>query len=485
MNMSPDKARSIYPELGLLIGREFRNRADRKTGQVFDPASAIAIGKYVCATSQDVRDALRLAVNGFNEWRGVSSYDRAEILMRIANKIRDEKSYLATLVTLELGKPSTEAYLEIEYAAGMFEWCAEEAKRAYGRVIPERDPQTMQFAIREPIGPIAAFVSWNAPLTTPSRKFSHALAAGCSVVMKASEQTPACALALGQIAYECGLPDGVLSILFGNPVMISDMLLESDVIRGLTFTGSTDVGKILAQKAAKSMKRSVMELGGHAPALIFDDVDLDMTIRGAIAAKYRNSGQICVSPTRFMVHRKVYDEFVEKFAKGVSTLVLGNGFDPKVTMGPLASLERLTVQKEIVADAKLRGLRIVTGGNILEHDGWFFEPTVIADATPEAMVSRVEPFGPIAAISPFDHIDEAIAIANSLPYGLAAYVMSNNIKITSHCVSKLQAGVVVVNGWRATSAEAPFGGHKESGLATEGGIEGIRAFQNIKTVRQF
>jgi succinate-semialdehyde dehydrogenase / glutarate-semialdehyde dehydrogenase len=289
---------------------------------------------------------------------------------------------------------------------------------------------------------------------------------------------------LGQIAYECGLPDGALSILNGDPAMISDKLLGSDVIRGVTFTGSTNIGKLLTGKAVSTMKRPIMELGGHSPVIVCADVDIDKTVLGAIGAKYRNAGQICVSPTRFLVHSSIYEEFTGCMAEAASKLVVGNGFDPSTTMGPMANMRRVSEMKAIVDDAHNRNIRVLTGGSAPDREGAYFDPTVLADVTVDALSANVEPFGPVALMTPFDDLGDALTIANRLPFGLAAYVMTNNIQTAQRCTSQIQAGNVIVNAWRATLPETPFGGHKESGLASEGGIEGLLAFQNIKLIYQ-
>lgn len=482
--ISRDEALRSYPALGQLIGGDFRRGGGRKKAAVIDPALNTPLADYEAATETDIDDALSAVVAGNKIWRAKPAIERARVLQAMASTMREQRDMLAGLVTLELGKPYRESLIEVELAASMFDWGAEEGKRAYGRVIPSREQGARQFAIREPIGPIAGFVSWNAPLTTPSRKISGALGAGCSIILKASEETPACALEIGRIAYECGLPEGVLSILVGDPILISGKLLGSDVIRGVTFTGSTAVGKELASKAVASMKRPIMELGGHAPVLVFGDVDFEKTVNGAISAKFRNSGQICVSPTRFLVQTSVYNEFTARMAEAASELVVGNGFDPSTTMGPLANKRRVDDMETFVRDARDRGACIVTGGSSIDRQGAFFEPTVLADVSTEALVSNIEPFGPIASISPFTDLDEAISTANRLPFGLASYVMTNNIQTAHRCASEIEAGIIIVNSWRASLPETPFGGHKDSGLALEGGVEGIQAFQNTKFIYQ-
>lgn len=473
-------ALSRYPALGQLIGGAFETAGGRALADVFDPATGLVLGQYPIATEQDIADALSAAARGYAVWRKTSAHDRAKVLRRIADTMRARVDELAQLVVLELGKPWREAVAEVEQAAGMWEWAAEEGKRAYGRVIPSREGASRQMVLREPVGPIAAFGSWNAPLITPSRKLAGALGAGCSIILKASEEVPACALALGRIAYECGLPEGALSILVGDAVTISDRLLDSPVIRGITFTGSTQIGKMLSARAVAQMKRPIMELGGHAPVLVFGDIDVATVAKAATAGKFRNSGQICVAPTRFFVERAIYADFVDALAAETRQLVVGDGFDPATTMGPLISPRRVSAIADLVADARSRGLRIAAGGDAPVRDGYFHQPTVIADAPTEAKVSNVEPFGPIAVCAPFDSYEEAISLANRLPMALAAFVQSSNVHTVTRAIDDIEAGSVICNGWRVSLPETPFGGIKDSGLASEGGIEGLQAFQNVK-----
>jgi succinate-semialdehyde dehydrogenase/glutarate-semialdehyde dehydrogenase len=427
------------------------------------------------ATEGDVDEALAATSKGFDTWRNTSAFERSKLMRRVADRMRERAEALAELLVLELGKPWNEALGEVEVAAGMWEWAAEEGRRAYGRVIPSRELNARQMALVEPVGPVAAFVTWNGPLITPSRKMSGALGAGCSIVLRASEEVPACAFALGQIVYECGLPTGVLSVLAGEPVMMSSKLLESPVVRAVTFTGSTAVGKLLSQQAVAHMKRPIMELGGHGPVLAFEGIDVQTFAKRAVAAKFANSGQVCFAPTRFYVHRSIYADVVD-----AKKIVVGCGFDSTTQMGPLKSERRLKAIEDLVADAKLRGLSITTGGKRIDRPGFFYEPTIVADATVEAKLSNAEPFGPIAALTLFDTYDQAIALSNRLPYGLGAYVHAREFETLHRAVNDLEAGNIICNGWRVTYPETPFGGHKESGMFSEGGIEGIRAFQNVK-----
>lgn len=474
------EAQTHYPEIGQLIGGAYEVAGGRVMRDIVDPTTGCALGQYPEATQDDIARALAAAERGFAVWRRTSAFDRARVLRKVADTMRARVHELARLVTLELGKPWKEAVAEVEQAAGMWEWYAEEGRRAYGRIIPAREAHARQLVSPEPLGIVAAFGSWNAPLITPSRKMAGALGAGCAIIMKASEEVPACALAIGRIAYECGLPEGALSILVGDAVLISERLIDAPCVRGVTFTGSTQIGKQLAARAVAQMKRPIMELGGHAPVLVFDDVDVAATARAAATAKFRNSGQICIAPTRFFVQRRVYDAFNAALAQAADELVLGCGFEPRTTMGPLVHPRRVKAMESFVADARARQLRIVAGGQAPALDGAFFAPTVIADVTPDTMVSNVEPFGPIAATAPFDTYEEAIALANRLPFALAAYVQSSNVHTITRAIDDVEAGSVICNGWRVSLPETPFGGHKDSGLFAEGGVEGLQAFQNVK-----
>jgi succinate-semialdehyde dehydrogenase/glutarate-semialdehyde dehydrogenase len=473
-----------YPALELLISGRWVGADGRKTIPVHNPATGAVLAELPCATEADLDEALAAAGKGFSLWRRISANERARILRRAADLMRERREYLATLVTLELGKPIAEARLEIEQAAGMFEWSAEEGRRAYGRVIPSRAENIQQIAVKEPVGPIAAFSPWNAPTITPSRKISGALAAGCSVIIKPAEETPATALAIGKVLIEAGLPEGVLSIVFGDPVLISKKLIESPVIRGITFTGSTQVGKQLAGLAVQGMKRMTLELGGHAPVVVFDDVNVDAVAKAAATAKYRNSGQVCTSPTRFYVHESIHDQFVKKFAEVAKTITVGDGFDPGTAMGPLAHARRVEAMEAFVADARSRDTKIAAGGGRCGNQGFFFQPTLLVNIDNDSMAANVEPFGPLASTTPFGTFDEVVTLANRLPFGLAAYAMTNNLKRAKEISGAIESGNVILNHWQVSLPETPFGGHKDSGVGLEGGIEGLQAFQNTKFVSQ-
>ncbi len=475
------EAEARYPELSLLIGGTARPGRGGSV-EVTDPATERTLGTLPLASPADMEDALTAASRGFEVWRRTPALERGRILHAIAARIRASAVELAELVTLEIGKPWAESLAEVEQAAGMFEWSAEEGRRAYGRVIPAREAYARPLAVAEPIGVVAGIASWNAPLVTPSRKISHALGAGCSIVMKASEDTPASALAIGRIAYDCGVPEGALSIVFGAPEVVAAAMIASEAVRAVTFTGSIRVGKLLSSQAMASMKRPVMELGGHAPVLVFADCDFDRTVAGAVATKFRNAGQICTSPTRFYVERSIYESFAEAMAEGAEHLQLGCGFAKGTTTGPLANPGRVAAIKGLIDDATEHGATPVTGGAPRDGAGHFFAPTVLRDVGVEARVSNEEPFGPIAALTPFDSFEEALTLSNRLPMGLSAFVHSGSIATVLRASEELQAGNVICNSWRVTVPETPFGGHGDSGQFAEGGPEGLAAFQKTKHI---
>lgn len=472
-----------YPELALYIDGQWHPAGARATLPVINPATGDSLADLPCASDADIDEAVRAAAKGFAVWRAVAPIERGRLLRRAADMILERREHIAHLITWELGKPLAESRMEVDTAAAMFEWNGEEARRAYGRVIPARNPDIRQFAIPEPIGPVAAFSAWNAPAITPSRKISSALAAGCSLIMKPAEETPATALAIAAILHEAGLPAGVLNMVFGDAPRISARLMAAPEIRGVTFTGSTAVGKILAADAVRSMKRMTLELGGHAPVLIFADADIDRVVAGAVTAKYRNSGQVCTSPTRFLVQRPICDAFAEKFIAAVRMLRLGDGFDPDTKMGPLATERRLAAMDRFAEDARQRGIAIPVGGQRVERPGYFWQPTVLGPTTDDdCLAATVEPFGPLALIRPFEDVDEALSVANRLPFGLAAYAMTDNAALADRVARGIESGNVILNHWQASSPETPFGGVKESGFGTEGGLEGLRAFQNLKYI---
>ncbi|RJG02595.1 NAD-dependent succinate-semialdehyde dehydrogenase [Noviherbaspirillum sedimenti] len=473
-----------YPALALYIAGEWLEKGSRASEPVIDPATGDVIGEVPHATPQDVEAALQAADASFKTWRLVAPVERGRILRTAAAWLRARTDELAPVVTLESGKPLADSVREITVAAEMFDWAAEEGRRAYGRIIPPRVQGMRQMATLEPVGPVAAFSGWNAPGITPSRKIAGALAAGCSIVIKPSEETPAIALAIARALEESGLPKGVLNMVFGNPGRISTQLLESPITRLVTFTGSTAIGKSLGEMAMRTLKRVTLELGGHAPVLVFGDADPQAAAAAIITAKLRNAGQICTSPTRMYVHESIYAAFVKSMGDHARAWRVGNGFDKSTQMGPLANVRRLQAIERMVADAADRGIRIEAGGKRIGDKGFFWQPTILDNFNNDCLAANVEPFGPLAMVRPFDSFDGAIAEANRLPFGLASYVFTNDIRTASRASDAIESGVVCINHCQASLPETPFGGVKDSGIGSEGGIEGLREFMQVKYVSQ-
>ncbi|MHC4042113.1 NAD-dependent succinate-semialdehyde dehydrogenase [Bradyrhizobium sp. 23AC] len=474
-----------YPALKLFIDGHWRDGEGRAAETVLNPATGLGLGDLPHASAADLEEVLASSARGHDTWSRMPAIDRSRILQRAAVLIQERSDQIAGLITLELGKPIAESRVEVETAAGMFVWNAEEGRRAYGRVIPSRNRAIQQIAIREPLGPIAAFAPWNAPAITPARKISSALAAGCSVIIKPAEETPATALAIAAALKDAGLPAGVLNVVFGAPRLISQALLESPVTRGVTFTGSTQVGQQVGALAVQTMKRMTLELGGHAPVLIFGDVDPELAAVAAATAKFRNSGQVCTSPTRFFVHETIHDRFAAKLSELAEAIVVGDGLNPRTKMGPLAHVRRIESMERFVEDAHARGIAVSAGGRRCGDRGFFYRPTVLSNVDDDCMASNVEPFGPLAATAPFQTIEDAIRLANRLPFGLASYVMTHDMRNAATACEAIQSGNVIVNHWQASLPETPFGGYKDSGIGVEGGIEGLQEFQTIKYVSQF
>ncbi|MCY1195009.1 Alpha-ketoglutaric semialdehyde dehydrogenase [compost metagenome] len=466
------------------IAGEFRQGTSQARFTVMNPADGTSLGDYACAAGADVEDAIRAAAGAFRAWRRTSVTERSAMLRRAASLIRERSASLAHQITLELGKPLREAHKEVGTAAEMFEWASEEVRRLYGRTIPARAQGVTQTVLWEPIGPVAAFSGWNAPAITPARKISGALAAGCTIVIKPSEETAGVALIIAHILKDAGIPDGVVNMVFGDPAEIADILCAAPQIAMVTFTGATSIGKAIGSKAALTMKRAILELGGHAPVIVCDDVDVDQVVSGAVATKYRNAGQVCTSPTRFLVQKAIYQEFSEKFVQAAEAVRVGDPSNEATQMGPLKNARRLDAIERIVQDAKGRGLNIAAGGRRIGAEGYYYKPTVILQPSLDCDAAVIEPFGPIALISAFDTLNDAIEEANRLPFGLAAYAFTQNMGRAYRLANEVESGVVCINDWQASLPETPFGGHKDSGLGSEGGIEGVRAFLRLKCLRQ-
>ena len=474
----------MYEKLEMYIGGEWCQGGAGAGEDVINPATEEVLGRLPHASKADLDRALAAAEQGFDVWRHTSAYERARILNKAGELIRARADDIGRTLTLEQGKVLAEARLEVLVAADIFQWYAEEGRRAYGRIIPSRLPGARQMVVREPVGPVAAFTPWNFPAVTPARKIAGALGAGCSVIIKPSEETPGTCIAMMRALEEAGLPAGAANLVFGVPSEVSEHLIPSPVIRKVTFTGSIPVGKHLTKLAAEGMKRTTMELGGHAPVIVFDDVDVDKVSSVAVAGKFRNAGQVCVSPTRFFVHEKVYKSFVTQFTQKAAALKVGNGLEEGMQMGPLANKRRVEAVEGFVADAVGCGATVATGGERIGNLGYFFQPTVLDEVPDNARVMYEEPFGPLAPVQPFSTFDEVMAKANGLPFGLAAYAFTNSTAQAEKVSDALESGLVGVNHFAISFAETPFGGVKESGYGHEGGIEGLDAYLTSKFVTQ-
>lgn len=471
-----------YPDTKLLIDNEWVAAQSGKTLEVRNPATGLPIGTVAHAGIADLDRALSAAQRGFQTWRDTSVYERAAVMRRAAALLRERADDIACVLTLENGKPLAEAIGEVQAGADIIEWFADEGRRVYGRIVPGRNLAAEQWVIKEPIGPVAAFTPWNFPVNQIVRKLGAALATGCSFLCKAPEETPASPAALLNCFVDAGIPPGVVGLVFGDPAQISGYLIPHPIIRKVTFTGSTAVGKQLAAMAGQHMKPVTMELGGHAPVIVADDADLDLAVKVTAGSKFRNAGQVCISPTRFLVHRTIAEAFTQGLAQYAQSLKLGDGLAADTTMGPLANPRRVTAMESIVADARQRGGRIVTGGERIGDAGNFFAPTIVTDLPLEASLFNEEPFGPIAGLRVFDELDEAITEANRLPYGLAAYAFTRSFKNVKLLSRRVETGMLWINQPSTPSAELPFGGVKDSGYGTEGGPEALEAYLNTKAV---
>ena len=473
-----------YPEVLLLIDGVWCKAASGKTLPVVNPATGDAIGTVAHAERADLDRALEAAQKGFQVWRKTSAFERYKVMRKAAELMRARAEHIAPLLTMEQGKPLAEARQEALAAADIIDWFAEEGRRAYGRVIPPRSYGVYQLVIKEPVGPVAAFTPWNFPINQVVRKLCAAVATGCSIINKGPEETPASPDELVRTFGDAGIPAGVVNLIYGIPAEISSYLIPHPVIRKISFTGSTAVGKQLAALAGQHMKRVTMELGGHGAVLVFDDADVDAASRMLAAAKFRNAGQVCVSPTRFLIQEKVFDDFVGKFVTAASKIKVGNGLEEGTTMGPLANTRRVTAIEAYVDDALKAGAQRKLGGSRIGEKGNFFEPTVLTHVPKEARAMNEEPFGPLAMINPFKTFDEAIEEANRLPYGLAAYAFTRSAKTAAAVAAEVETGMMTINHLGLALPEVPFGGVKDSGYGTEGGADALEPYLVSKFVTQ-
>ena len=474
-----------YPDTHLFLNGEWREAAAKESLEIINPATEEVIGKVSHARKEDLDIALNAAENAFNSWKNVSAYERSKILRKAADIVRSKADQIASLMTMEQGKPLIEAKMETMGAADSIDWYAEEGRRAYGRIIPSRAPQGVyQFVFKEPVGVVAAFTPWNFPLNQVVKKVAAAFAAGCTAIVKGPEETPASVAELIKAFDEAGMPKGSINLVYGIPAEISEYLIAHPIVRKVTFTGSTAVGKLLASQAGTHMKRVTMELGGHSPAIVCEDADVKAAVKILSANKFRNAGQVCISPTRFLVHDSVYEEFVDGFVKQAEALTVGNGLDDGVKMGPLAHDRRLTAIEGFVADAVENGAKILTGGKRKGNKGYFFEPTVMTNVSNDARIMNEEPFGPLAPINSFSSIDEVVEESNRLNYGLAAYAYTNSAKTAQDLGQAIESGQVSINHHGLGLVDTPFGGVKDSGYGSEGGPEGLDAYMTTKLVSQ-
>lgn len=469
-----------YPDTRLFIDGTWCDAEDGATFPVLDPATEERIGQAAHAGRADLEKAAAAADRGFRQWRSMSAFERAKLMRRAADLLRERVERIAWIMTREQGKPLAQSRAETMMAADVIDWFAEEARRAYGQVIPARAASVLQIAVKHPVGPVAAFTPWNFPINQAVRKLGAALAAGCSVILKAAEETPASPAELIRAFADAGLPDGVVNLVYGTPSEISEYLIAHPVIRKISFTGSTPVGKHLAALAGQHMKRATMELGGHAPVIVAGDAELSRAVPQMVAHKFRNAGQVCVAPTRFLVHTEVFDAFVKGFADKTAELKIGNGLDDDTEVGPLANERRIPALEALLQDALDQGGQLVSGGRRIGNNGWFFEPTILTDVPETARIMNEEPFGPVAVINRYDTLDAMIAEANRLPFALAAYAYAQSQATIGRLAAEVEAGMLSVNHLGLGLPEIPFGGIKDSGYGSEGGSEAIEAYLDTR-----
>ena len=475
---------SNYPHVQLYIDGHWREGSAARKLPVRNPATGELMGELACAETADLEEVAEAANRGFDVWRKISAFDRYKMMRKAAQLLRDRVETVAQLMTLEQGKPLAEARMEVMAGADTIDWFAEEGRRAYGRVIPARQMDVYQLVIKEPVGPVAAFTPWNFPINQIVRKLSAALAAGCSIIVKAPEETPASPAELIRAFIDAGVPAGVVNLVYGDPAHISTYLIAHPAIRKISFTGSTPVGKQLAAMAGQHMKRMTMELGGHAPVIVFNDADIALAAKTMAASKFRNAGQVCVSPTRFLVQEGVFNEFVDQFVMHAEKLKVGNGMETGINMGPLANPRRMSAMQNLVADAAQQNAKLKTGGKALGAAGNFWAPTVLTELPLSARAMTEEPFGPMALINPFKNFDDAVQEANRLPFGLAAYAWTRSARTAQQIAASVQTGMITINHLGLGMPETPFGGVKDSGYGSEGGTEALEAYLNPKFVSQ-
>jgi len=472
----------MYSKFGQFIEGKWQISANKEAYDVINPATEEIIGKASKAAPSDVEKALKSAEKGFEIWKKTPSWKRSYIIRKIADLMRKKSEVLAKWLTLEVGKPLIEGLAEVNGAADIFEWNAEETKRIYGQTVESRFENTRVYVYYQPVGVVAALVPWNFPIILASRKISTALAAGCSVICKPDVITPGCVMEMMDIMNEAGVPAGVVNLLSGDPASISSQLISSDIVKKISITGSTRVGKLILKQAADKVQRVTMELSGHAPFIVFDDVDIQKVTEMAIAAKFRNNGQVCISPSRFYIHENKKDEFTKSFVEKTKKLKIGNGLDEGVQLGPMTTKKRLDEVEELVEKTKQEGAQILCGGKRPAgfNKGYFYEPTVFDNVKDNFTIMKQEAFGPLVPITTFKDYDEVIERANNHELGLASYVYTNSMEKAHKTSELMETGVVAVNTPVVAVAEAPFGGIKQTGYGREGGSVGIKDYLNVK-----
>lgn len=468
----------------LFINGKWVDSSDRNTRDIVNPATGDTIGQVAQATPDDIAQVLEASKTGFDVWKAVSAWDRAKVLKKAAALIGVRKEAIASLMTKEQGKPLAESLGELERCCDVFEWCAEQATRSYGRVYPQRASGARQITLKQPVGPVAAFSPWNFPAAMASRKLAAALGAGCSIILKPSDEAPSAVAQIIQILHEAGVPAGAVQQITGPAAALSEQLIKSPIIEKVSLTGSIPVGRLLSSMAGQELKSVTMELGGHAPVVVFDDADIEHAVQHTATFKFRNAGQVCLGVSRIFVQENVYDAFYRRFAEYMKHIRVGNGMDDGVTMGPLANNRRVAAMEQMVANAKSYGGEITLGGNRIGKNGCFFEPTLIRNLPDNSQLMTEEPFGPVAPVSSFKTFDEVIERANALRFGLAAYAFTSSLKTATDIADQFEAGWIGINEFTPALAEAPFGGHKDSGIGCEGGPEGFEAYFKTKFVSQ-
>ena len=474
----------MYEKFGQYINGKWQKSSDGGAYDVINPATEETLGKASKATETDVENALMSAKEGLKIWKKTPPWDRSKIIRKIADLIRQRKEVLAKWLTLEVGKPLSEGIGEVGGAADIFEWNAEETKRIFGQIVESRFENTRMYVKYEPVGVVAALIPWNFPIILASRKISTALAAGCSVICKPDVITPGAVMALINIIHEAGVPPGVVNLLSGDPAKISQLLKSSDIIKKVSITGSTRVGKLILKQAADKVQRVTMELSGHSPFIVFDDVDINQVTDMAIAAKFRNNGQVCISPSRFYIHENKKDEFAKILVNKVSKLKIGNGLESKTVLGPLTTGKRLSEIETLVETTKKEGAKVLCGGKRPAgfNKGYFYEPTIFDNVKDDFTIMKQEPFGPLVPLLSFKNRDEVIKRANNNDLGLSSYIFTNSME-NAHIVSEqMESGTCAVNTPAVAFAEVPFGGIKQTGYGREGGTMAIKDYLNIKYV---